>query len=66
MSPWDPSVKCIYLTLTISYGDRVTIDEIEAFVSIARLGGFARAASVACPRYRLDQVHLEGDGVRFR
>jgi DNA-binding transcriptional LysR family regulator len=30
--------------LAISYYDRVTIDEIEAFVSIARLGGFARAA----------------------
>ena len=38
------SVECIYLTLPISYSDRVTIDEIETFVSIARLGGFARAA----------------------
>jgi DNA-binding transcriptional LysR family regulator len=39
-----PSGQCIYLTPTISYIDRVTIDEIEAFVAIARLGGFARAA----------------------
>ena len=28
----------------IGYSDRVTIDEIATFVSIARLGGFARAA----------------------
>jgi hypothetical protein len=34
----------MYLTPAISYSDRVTIDEIETFVSIARLGGFARAA----------------------
>ena len=32
------------LAAAISYSDRVTIDEIETFVSIARLGGFARAA----------------------
>src|SRR5262245_61742083 len=38
------SVECIDQIATISYSDRVTIDEIEAFVSIARLGGFARAA----------------------
>jgi len=40
----DISVECIFLTRAISYSHRVTIDEIEAFVSIARLGGFARAA----------------------
>src|SRR5258705_3623417 len=44
LRPCAPSVQCIVLILAISYSDRVTIDEIEAFVSIARLGGFARAA----------------------
>lgn len=43
--PWGTlSVECIDLTSGLSYSDCVTIDEIEAFVSIARRGGFARAA----------------------
>src|SRR5262245_44193536 len=41
------SVECIYLIRAISYRHRVTTDEIEAFVWIARLGGCARAAD-AC------------------
>jgi len=46
------SVECIYPTPGLSYSDRVTIDEIETFVSIARLAVIKAGATKRAGRPR--------------